>query len=79
MCSYVPLYLYLPPLYLYLSLLIKFIFALAYVPLCAVKGKAFTYFLSQHLCVEVEEVLAEVNQYVGLQPWVLMFGGFKTL
>ena len=52
------------------------VFALIYVSLCVVKGQALADFLAE--CVEIEDVMVEMNKDINLQPWVSMFDGSKT-
>ena len=47
-------------------------------PLCIIKGQVLANFLVKHRFVEIEDVVAEMNNYISLQPWVLMFDGSKT-
>ena len=44
----------------------------------AVKSKVWADFLAEHWCVEIEDVVFEMNNYIGLQPCVLMFNGSYT-
>lgn len=53
-------------------------FALKNVPLRAIKGQALADFLTQHPCVNVTGLLAEVNQCIILKPWILSIDGSRT-